>query len=77
MRSLVAVGVVVAAIAAPCAAGGGPGVWTQISSGRQQNIATDAQGRATLTIRRGRARKLTATAVAAAYRRASVTVRAR
>jgi hypothetical protein len=38
MRWIVAMGVVVAAIAAPSATGGGPGVWTQTSSGQQQNI---------------------------------------
>jgi hypothetical protein len=42
-----------------------------------KKATTDAQGRATFKIGPGRARKLTATAVASAYRRASVTVRAR
>jgi hypothetical protein len=37
-RLIVAIGIFVAAVAAPSAAGGGPGVWTQISSGSQENI---------------------------------------
>jgi hypothetical protein len=38
MARLIALGLLVAAVATPSAAAGGPGVWTQISSGQQENI---------------------------------------
>jgi hypothetical protein len=38
MRWVAALAVLAAAIVTPSAAAGGPGVWTQISSGPQQNI---------------------------------------
>jgi hypothetical protein len=55
---------------------GDPIAGAKVTLGGKQ-ATTDAQGRATFTIGPGRARTMTATAVASAYRRASVTVRAR
>jgi hypothetical protein len=55
---------------------GDPVAGAKVTLGGKQ-ATTDAQGRATFKIGRGHPRTMTATATAAAYRRASVTVRAR